>query len=392
MPNRSPTPVELPPEITVADAGENDVTFRFPRRQLGWSRLIGLPFLGVGMLFVYWVVWMGAGNLRAAKAPVGVEEYFMLGIGVLLAACAYFPIWLGLVILAGRREVTFRGGKLRTTERVGPLWRTKRWPLGKLRRVEIVGFFPTATPKEGTLLSRLDALTGVLVDGTRFMIVPGYPRRLLYPFADELARRCEVKFDVPTIDGPAVEVVTSVPARDPLGGWNKDGRLKPIDSGAAVDDSPEGITISLPPFGYRGGPAAMILFGGLAVAVAAVVATAVGRLPGWGALAVAGLGTVGLLVAIHGVRVARRRVIIAVVGRQLLILQTGLLRSQERTWEADELQTVRVGKSGITVNEEDILDLQVVPRAGAHFGLLAGRNVPEIAWIAGVLRQRLGLR
>jgi hypothetical protein len=392
MPNGSPPPAELPPGITVADAGDDDVTFRFPHRQLGWARLVGLPFVAVGALFLYWVVWMGVGNLKAAKKPVAVENYFMLAIGILLAGAAYFPVWLGLAILAGRPEVTLRGGKLRTTERVGPLWRTKRWPLAKLRRVEIVGFSPTTVPKEGTLLSRLDALAGVLDDGTRFMIVPGYPRRLLYPFAEELARRCDVKFDAPTTDRPAVEVVTIVPAGGPLAAWNQDGRQKPIDSRAVVDDSPEGVTISLPPFGFRGGPVAMILFGGLAAAGAVAAAAIVGRLSGWAVLAVAGVGTVGLLVAIHGVRVARRGVIIAVVGRRLLILQTGLLRSQERTWEADELQTVRVGKSGITVNEEDILDLQVVPRAGAHFGLLTGRDVPEIAWIAGVLRERLGLR
>src|SRR5262249_16748748 len=167
---------------------------------------------------------------------------------------AYYPLGLGLAILAGHREVTLRGGRLRTTERVGWLARTKRWPLAKLDRVEIVGFFPTpaAGAKEGTLLSRLDALSGVLADGARLMIVPGYPRRLLLPFATELARRCNFPFNAAAhADRPKVRVTTLVPA-DPLDAWNEGGAERPADSRAVLEEFPEGLTVTLPPPGYRG--------------------------------------------------------------------------------------------------------------------------------------------
>jgi hypothetical protein len=74
-----------------------------------------------------------------------------------------------------------------------------------------------------------------------------------------------------------------------------------------------------------------------------------------------------------------------------MVLQTGLVRSQQRAWEASELAAVRVGPSGVTVNDEDVLELQIVPRAGLKYGLLTGRDENEIAWIADVLRQKLGV-
>src|SRR5262245_16584382 len=136
-----PPPVELPPEITVTEHGDGDVTFVFPARQLGWARHLGWLSLAAAALLLYWVVQIGRGNLPAVGQPLEVGDYFITGVGLLLACFAYFPIGLGLAILAGHREVTLRGGKLRTTERVGFLWRTKRWPLPQLDTLEIIGIF-----------------------------------------------------------------------------------------------------------------------------------------------------------------------------------------------------------------------------------------------------------
>ena len=387
-PNMPPPPLELPPEIAVTDAGNESVTFALPRRPLGPIRLVGLLFLAAGGLFLYWVVRMGQANLRGNK-PLGVEDYVMLGLGCLLGLGAYFPFWLGLCILAGRREISLRGGKLRATERVGPFWQTKRWPLDKLSRVEIVAFFPSAAaPQDGSLLGRLYALCGLLTDGTRFMIAPGYPRALLAPVAAEIARRCNAKFDG---EQPKVTVAALV-RHDPLDDWNEVTAAKPALSRAVVEEYPEGMTITLPPAGFGAGGRTMLVIGVLTGGVPMAI-TALARGVPWfvdGIFAL--MGVVGVLLAVHGVRVARRRAVIAIVGPKLLILQTGLIRSKERSWETADLETVRVGKSGIEINEQPVLELQVVPRVGLKYGLLAGRDVAEIAWIAAELRRRLGLK
>jgi hypothetical protein len=390
-PPTPPPPLEMPPEISVIESDTDTAQFIFPHRQLGWLRLAGLVFIGLGAALLYWVVRMGIADWRPQNKPVAVEDFVMLGLGVVIGSFAYFPLWLGLSILAGRREVTLRGGKLRTTECVGPFWRTKRWPLGKLSRLQVVAFFPAdaANPKEGSLLSRLDALSGMLEDGTRFMIVPAYPRRLLNPFAEELARRCNCKFDRAEYVSPAMAETRA--QATVLTAWNEGVRHQPESSRAIVDDAPGGITIALPRYGFRGGPLTMIVLGGVASAVAGFVMAKVDNLPTTPTIIVQAIGFAGLLVAIHGIRIARRKAVIAVVGRQLLVMQTGLVRSTERSWEADQLAAVRVGKSGMQINEVDILELQIVPKEGLPFGLLAGRDEPEIAWIAGVVRERLGL-
>jgi hypothetical protein len=310
----------------------------------------------------------------------------------MLGGLAYFPLGLGLAILVGRREVTLRGGKLRTTERVGFLARTKRWPLATLDSVQIVGFVPAPAEghKEGTLLSRLDALSGVLTDGTRFMVVPAYPRRLLAPFAAELARRCDARFDTTEYRRPKVQVTTLVSGDAPAAehDYNVD---QPADSRVVLEEYPEGVTITVPPLGFGGASIALTLAGLAVMGVTGSVAASM-EAPSAKAYGIcAAIAFVGLMLALHGVRVARRRVVIAIVLPQLMILQTGLVRSLRRTWDVGELMTVRVGPSGIQVNEEDVLELQIVPLSGPKFGLLCGRDVPEIRWIAGVLRRCLNV-
>jgi hypothetical protein len=378
---------DLPLEITVVDRGEDDVTFSLPRRDLGKFRFVGLVLLAGTAVFLYWVTWIGVTNIARLNRPVQPEDYVMLALGGVLALGAYFPIWLGLAILAGKREVTLHGGQLRATERVGPLWRTKRYPLDKLVRVEIIGLTPTsAAAPEGSFIRRMDALSGLLVDGRRFMIAQAYPRRLLGPVAAEIARRCNAKYDP---DRPGV-VVTTIDAVDPLAQWNDDSTRQPANSRAVVNEFPEGVTITLPPAGLRGGGGTLLTIGLMLAGIMAGLVALTRGLPVFLQGLFAVLGVVGLLIAIHGVRVARRRAVLAVVDRELLVMQTGLIRSKERRWQAEDLSAVRVDKSGIEINDEPVLELQIVPRTGIKFGLLAGRDVAEIAWIAAVLRKRLG--
>jgi hypothetical protein len=354
-------------------------------------RLIGLPFLAAAAFFLYWDVRIGVSNVTNLNHPLEVADYFMVGVGVVLGCFAYYPIWLGLTILAGRRVIELRGGKLRTTERVGFLWRTKRWPLDKFERVQIVGFFPTPAsgPKEGTVLSRLDGLTGMLSDYTRFMIAPGYPRRLLYPIAEELARRCNARNDA---SRPPVIVTTLGPdPTDPADEWNHDVVAQPANSKAVLDEYPEGVTINLPPAGFRGAGATLLVVGVLVTGLMTGLIALARGVPDSIRGIFAAVGVIGLLIAIHGVRVARRRAVIAIVGPQLLIMQTGLIRSRERKWTVSDLAAVRMDKSGIEINQQPVLELQIVPKTGLKFGLLASRDEAEIRWIAAVLRQRLRL-
>lgn len=93
---------------------------------------------------------------------------------------------------------------------------------------------------------------------------------------------------------------------------------------------------------------------------------------------------IGLLLA--SIHMARRRAAIAATGGTLMVIQTGLFGSKQRTWEPGDLEAIRVGPSGMTVNDKPVLELQFFDGGAAKFGMLTGRNDDELEWLAEELR------
>lgn len=106
-----------------------------------------------------------------------------------------------------------------------------------------------------------------------------------------------------------------------------------------------------------------------------------------------------MLVAIH---FGRRKVGIAVVDGELSILQVGIFGSKERSWTRDEIRIVRVGESSVRRRDRrdqeitgtyarPIPELQIVPTRGEKFGMLLGRDVNELYWLAWRINEALGI-
>lgn len=93
---------------------------------------------------------------------------------------------------------------------------------------------------------------------------------------------------------------------------------------------------------------------------------------------------IGLLLA--SIHMARRRAAIAVTSGTLMVIQTGLFGSQQRAWEPGDLEAIRVGPTGMTVNDKPVLELQFFDGGAAKFGMLAGRKDEELEWLADELR------
>ena len=99
---------------------------------------------------------------------------------------------------------------------------------------------------------------------------------------------------------------------------------------------------------------------------------------------------IGLGMVFVAVKSGRRRATIRATGDRLSIAYVGVFRAQTREWSRDEIAAVCAGPSGTEINHVPLIELQVYPRAGGKFGLLAGRDAAELQWIAAVLRQALG--
>ena len=87
----------------------------------------------------------------------------------------------------------------------------------------------------------------------------------------------------------------------------------------------------------------------------------------------------------------RRAASLAVTGGSLMVLQTGLFGGKRRTWEPGDVAAVRVGPSGLEVNEVPVQELQIIDAAGQSFTVLAGRTDDELEWVAEELRRALNV-
>ncbi len=85
-----------------------------------------------------------------------------------------------------------------------------------------------------------------------------------------------------------------------------------------------------------------------------------------------------------------RQSAIAVADEKVMVMQTGLRRAKRREWPRNEVKTARVGPSGTEVNDKPVLELQLLGADDKKlFGMLMGRDVQELQWMATLLRQAL---
>lgn len=186
-----------------------------------------------------------------------------------------------------------------------------------------------------------------------------------------------------------------------------DPPAQPPDSRCTLTYRPDGLTLAVPPSGYVGGARSLrwfsvIWLGLCGLMTAILLAAAIGKGDPKALIGVAFMlvfWAVGLFTLILARTLARRQAIFDVVlpagggdrGTLLVTHQSPISGLKQRDWPVVSLKTVRVGDSGMQVNNRDILELQIVPGRGGKKGYLAGRDEAELRWIAAILRQAMGL-
>ncbi|MCX6899239.1 MAG: hypothetical protein NT105_11100 [Verrucomicrobia bacterium] len=348
--------------------------YELPRRPLGSLRFIGLVPLGFGAGFsLFAVIWMIAasldGNLFGFLFALFGLPFFFAGIP---------PMAVGLFVLIGRCEIELRDGVLHTTERAGIFRWSRRQPADAIRQFNVRVSDPATAPSFLGSLAALDAACG---KPKPFLIALGYPREWLQALGNDLARRCNLATPgrVLTADKLTVETVTE-PLRqsEPLA--QEENLNQPAGSVVTLEPQADGFTLAVPPAGIWRSNKGLVIFGVIWWSVVAAIT-------GWLALFIVGVAGVLALAA----RLGRRRATIQATTNRLCIVYVGFLRVRTMEWPRDGLAAICVGPSGVEVNHKPVMELQVHPRAGRKFGLLADRDVAELQWIAAVLRQALGV-
>jgi hypothetical protein len=176
-----------------------------------------------------------------------------------------------------------------------------------------------------------------------------------------------------------------------------EGYSKPAGSSITIERFPDGVTIQVPPAGlWRGShglfafaviwlgftvPVSLCVIGGLVAGKDNAQGNA-GMLP----LLFSLFWLVGIGMLLAAINMGRQKAALAVTGGSLMVLQTGLFGAKQREWPPGDVEAVRTGPTGMTVNDKPVLELQIFDGGAAKFGVLAGRTDAELEWMAGELR------
>jgi hypothetical protein len=411
----------LPREIQVIDLWPASIRFVLPRRDLGRGRFIGWLLLVLGLVAmsaaVYWalatfasVPWVLGKFLRA---PVFFLSLATLG--------GLIPLWWGLAALVGHREIEIRSDSIRTFERVGPFWRSKRWKLDKITKFDCVD---PSGDNDGNVPGHLERFYALLVrlsGGGQGMLAWGYAPELLRPLAEALTERGNAalaRSGQPASIGPAGRVageddlddddLDDEDLDDEDSNWSEasdedapdlePALTQPAGSQIAVEKFEGGLTIRVPPAGLWKGTSGMFFFaliwnGFMTLFTSAVVCgglqaedmpdeTALWVLP----LVLLLFWAVGIGLLLGSLNMGRRRAMFAIAAGKLLVMQQGIFGAKQREWAVEEIDDIATGPSGMKVNDRDVPQLQIKSSGGEKLGLLTGRDAQELEWLACELR------
>lgn len=188
------------------------------------------------------------------------------------------------------------------------------------------------------------------------------------------------------------------------GAVNAEDVRPPLPAGTkiAIERFPDGLTINIPPAGLWRGTQGLFVFaliwngfiGTITVVMLAAFLGGDGKQQNivWALPAFLSIfWLVGIGILLGSINMGRRRAAIALTGGTLMVIQTGLFGSKQRDWESGDVEAVRAGPSGMTVNDKPVLELQIFDGGASKFGLLSGRSDEELRWLAAELRAALGV-
>lgn len=367
-------------------------------RAAGW----GLAAFGA-LITAFMVFWMSSpiGDVFRTTSPM---RWFMLAFGLtgligLIPGLGMLILGVGLVLGRSRCEVEVSAGRLLLSERVGPFaWRFKR-RTGDVRHLVLqAGPAIAGSACDQAAPSSSDGAFGCIVAGgagrNRLLIGLGYPLAVLKPLAERLAADLNTTTVLSHAQGDPVTVVDADQAREA-----ELARLleHPPKTDIVLKTLPDGVALSVPAAGLWRGSKGLFLFailwnGFITVFVSVLLAGWVRNRGGGGPPAALGLFmipflAVGVAVLLIAVNMGRCHVLLAVTGGALTVRQIGPFKTRESHLPLTDIADIRVGPSGMSVNNRPVLELQIHPHEGKKVGLLSQRSEDELRWLAAVLQK-----
>jgi hypothetical protein len=385
------SPAVLPESVQVTEAPDG-LVLQLPPRDRRLFRMLGALLLLLGLVNAMVVVgllwfggWRGGADEWVIVVAVAIGVPFLL----IMAVGSFF---FTPAAAHSASRITIDAFSIAVEDTLAWFRRRQVIPRAAVRSVVVEPFLQqkSGRARRNGFLGSLAQLRVLLETGASKVIAPAYARELLAQVAEELARQCAPPGAAEPVAVAHFDEKLSPYERIPF-------RLdRPTNSRVELQEHPDGLTFVLPPAGFRRGTRLLLISALVWLPLSILAACAVlflgGPNPVGPAVAlVLPMVLFGVALLITSIAMARRRAVIAVVGDRLLVLLSGLFGSKRREWDPSELRDVRLGASGMVDHKSPVLQLQIVPREGKRYGMLTGRDEPELDWIAALLRRTLRL-
>ncbi len=411
-------PGVLPPEIEVITTPRGE-RYEMPARDVGCVKIASIPLMLFGLVFfaagLYTSLIEGGvlGLIAQDNGGAGGGkpfDVFNALFGVPFALIGLGVMYLGVMIAGGRSVIELRDDRLIATQRSGPFRWRRKVPLEKIRKFQVKSSnVDEATVAVGAALS---ALNVVLAADKMYNLAWGYPKTMLRPLGDRLAKKCVSVKGARLIEGDnaGIEVEERTLGQDRLidalkgsPGNHPEAEseipLQPAGSGVILETNDAGLTLTVPPVGIRkGGKGTFgfaIFWNGFIAVFTFFWFYAGGFKIGWELLMIVGFlslfWAIGIGIMISAINAGRRQAILDVVGDTLLITRKTLFKTSQQEVRRDNIASIRRDKSGVEINDVPVLNLQVRLHEGKKISLFSQLTNDELRWIAAVLREALGV-
>lgn len=399
----------LPTGAKLVQEGVDSFRLSLPRRLLGRFRWIGLaPLifgLGIGGFFYTWLSDPVEGLIRTNNQ--GIELAFslvfvLLGLPGLVFGSALVILGLALLSEQTHSEIAVHHHHLRVIEHFGFL----RWSWVRPSAGRISISLAQATSHDAP--SGFGAISLSLDDGKGLLFAIGYPLISLRPLAENLTHLLnsanlsssfdpQVQIGSPDEEDTEDSETNPVFSRTPLPldeNQVEEALPMPADTTITLTSLAQGEAIAIPPSGFKGAAAVLIVIGSLfsipplAILIAGFVHQNnfdIGPI-----LFLILFDMVGNAMLLGGIHSARKRYLLAVREDGLAIRTLGLFKTREQAVPQEEIAAIHIGPSGVTVNDVPVMELQIERKAAASkIGLMSNRRNDEILWVANRLRRIL---
>lgn len=387
-----------------------------PGRRFGPWRLVALALVAFGAMFALGPVLGIQSMFASGNTPLSFRIFAMV-----FALPFLWGGWkvarFGILVLAARTTIELDEEALVAVEQAGPVRWRKRFVLADVRRIALNAAADGDADAPAFLRDRaaieINPKGGGKDDvgpaephdkpgrkrrphGSKGdFIAVGYPRELLRELADELAAAIADARGERT-PMPVVETAARLESKARVQPRPAREAMRPAGTNIELERTADGLALRIPPRGVDRRLRGFLVFALIWCAFSATFATlflakSTGAIPVPAVAVITLFPCIGVGMLVGAVNAARKHARAEVVGDVLLVARKSLFRLRTHEWTRADLVSITMGPTGVEVNDVPVMAVLVKTQDGRTTKLFAGRENPELEWMAWELSRAMQL-